>query len=95
MMSKLKGVYLEPFDHRAAAAFWAIALRSLGVNLSARALPPMSPPKRPNATAAGFFSGFSVGSFSVSAIVSSIKDFASSFSSLLERFITPNQGILP
>lgn len=42
--------------HRDFAAFVAIALRSKGVNFSARALPPFNPPLRPSATAAGSFS---------------------------------------
>src|SRR5437773_869906 len=40
--------------HREAAAFWAICFRRLALNLCARALPPLSPPSRPSATAAGF-----------------------------------------
>ncbi len=43
------------FDQRARIAFWAIARRSSGVSFSCRALAP----KRPNATAFGFFSFFS------------------------------------
>jgi hypothetical protein len=41
--------------HLAAAARLAISLRSSGVIDSALALPPLSPPRRPRATAAGFF----------------------------------------
>jgi hypothetical protein len=37
------------------APFRAISRRCSGVNLAARALPPLRPPKRPKATAAGFF----------------------------------------
>lgn len=37
------------------AAFRAMSVRCSGVSLAARALPPRSPPKRPNWTAAGFF----------------------------------------
>src|ERR1039457_5859772 len=40
---------------RAAAAFLAMADRLAGLRAAARALPPLSPPLRPNATAAGFF----------------------------------------
>ena len=42
-------------DHRALAAFLAICLRVLAVSFFARALPPLSPPSRPSATAAAFF----------------------------------------
>jgi len=37
----------------------AISDRLLAVSFSARALPPLSPPKRPKATAAGFLEGVS------------------------------------
>ena len=47
--------YLE--SHLALAAFWAIDLRFAADSFAARALPPLSPPSRPRATAAGFFSG--------------------------------------
>jgi hypothetical protein len=43
--------------HRAVAAFLAIATRSLAERLSALALPPLSPPSLPKATAAGFLLG--------------------------------------
>lgn len=42
--------------HRACAAFFAISFRLFGESFSALALPPCKPPKRPRATAAGFFS---------------------------------------
>ena len=42
--------------HRVRAAFFAIDFRSSAVSFSARALPPLRPPSRPRATAAGFFS---------------------------------------
>jgi len=47
------------FFHRALAAFADIWERLRALNLAARALPPLSPPRRPRATAAGFldFSG--------------------------------------
>ena len=45
--------------HRAVAAFTASALRSSAERLSIRARPPLRPPRRPSATAAGFFSGCS------------------------------------
>lgn len=41
---------------RAIAALRAICWRFLGESLAARAGPPFLPPKRPSATAAGFFS---------------------------------------
>jgi hypothetical protein len=41
--------------HRAAAAFFALALRSVADSLAALALPPFSPPSLPSATAAAFF----------------------------------------
>jgi hypothetical protein len=44
-----------PLSHLARAAFRAIIRRCSGVNLAARALPPFIPPRRPSATAAGFF----------------------------------------
>lgn len=43
------------FAQRATAAFRAISLRFLGVNLAARASPPFLAPRRPKATAWGFF----------------------------------------
>ncbi len=43
--------------HRTLAAFRAMALRRLELSFLARAGPPFLPPKRPSATAAGFFSG--------------------------------------
>ena len=48
------------FFHRAPAAFRAMALRRFGVSFFARALPPLSPPSRPSATAAGFFFVFAI-----------------------------------
>jgi hypothetical protein len=44
------------FAHLAKTAFRALALRSSGVIFAARAGPPLSPPLRPRATAAGSFS---------------------------------------
>ncbi|MGD0209793.1 MAG: hypothetical protein ABSC14_02290 [Desulfomonilia bacterium] len=49
--------HYEDFFHLAFAAFSAISLRFFGDSFSALALPPFNPPKRPNATAAGFFPG--------------------------------------
>ena len=69
--------------HRAAAAFFAISDRCSGVNFAARAFPPFLPPKRPRATAAGFFPS------SESAVASATMLAASAFTSrgfLLERF---------
>jgi len=40
---------------RAAAARFAMSERSSGLKAAARARPPLSPPFRPSATAAGFF----------------------------------------
>jgi hypothetical protein len=55
---------LRFFAHREAAAFFALSRRAFALMLLALALPPLSPPSRPNATAAGFFpsSGFGFGS---------------------------------
>jgi hypothetical protein len=47
-------VVLAYFDQRLAAALRAIVLRSAGESLAALALPPLRPPSRPRATAAGF-----------------------------------------
>lgn len=49
------------YRQRALAAFFAISLRRAGESASARALPPLRPPRRPRLTAAGSFSrsGFS------------------------------------
>lgn len=40
---------------RAKAAFLAMAFLLAGLSAAARAAPPLSPPRRPRATAAGFF----------------------------------------
>jgi hypothetical protein len=48
------------FDQRFCAAFLAISRRFAGVNLSARAFPPLAPPSFPSATAAGLRSSGSV-----------------------------------
>jgi hypothetical protein len=45
------------FRHLSFAAFTAICFRLSAVSLAALAGPPFFPPNRPNATAAGFFSG--------------------------------------
>ena len=45
------------FAHLAAAAFLAISDRRAAESLSLRALPPLRPPLRPNATAAGSLTG--------------------------------------
>jgi len=47
--------YFDSRFQRASAAFRAAALRSSAVRLAARAFPPLSPPFRPRATAAGSF----------------------------------------
>jgi hypothetical protein len=46
---------LISLDHRAVAALDAISDRLAALSLLALARPPLSPPNRPNATAAGFF----------------------------------------
>src|SRR5262249_12284253 len=49
--------------HLARAAFLALAVRCACVSLAALALPPLRPPRRPKATAAGFLaSGWSIAS---------------------------------
>src|SRR5438445_9171284 len=45
------------WSHLADAAFFAMADRFFLDSDAARALPPFRPPRRPRATAAGFFSG--------------------------------------
>lgn len=66
--------------HRASAAFRALSERSSGVRLAARAFPPMTPPLRPRATAAGSFTRGS-GSGSLSPIEKSTTALASWFGS--------------
>jgi hypothetical protein len=68
-------------DQRASAAFLAASLRCSGVMLAARAFPPLSPPFRPSATAAGSFpsSGSNGGA---SPVASSTTCRASSFGSV-------------
>jgi len=56
----IANVVVAYLPHRALAAAAAMRWRSAGVMLAARALPPLRPPKRPSATAAGFFSGLGV-----------------------------------
>jgi len=48
------------FDHRARAAFRALALRCSGVSLAALVFPPLEPPIFPKAIACGFFSRFAI-----------------------------------
>ena len=55
----LRGIYF--FPHLALAALAAIWERFFGVNLAALAVPPLKPPKRPNATACGFLEGSTTG----------------------------------
>lgn len=82
--------YLLRFPHLALAAFFAIAARLEGLRLAALALPPFKPPRRPNATAAGFLAGVS----SAAWVTCSKIDAASWFTSLLERFgMRPNLHI--
>jgi hypothetical protein len=50
------GTYFAFPLQRTAAAFLAIATRLRADSAAARAFPPFCPPRRPNATAAGFFS---------------------------------------
>src|SRR5579864_3898104 len=67
---------------RATAALRAIFLRFSGDRASARAFPPRRPPKRPNATAAGFLSLTS----KAASIASDTICAAIWFTSLLDRF---------
>ena len=55
--SRISKNYCQGFflDHRATAAFRALARRCFAVSFRALALPPLSPPSRPSATAAAFF----------------------------------------
>jgi hypothetical protein len=66
---------------RTLAAFLAISARFFAVNDCALAGPPLSPPRRPRATAAGFFCGAS----SPALVTASITDFAIWLKSLLVR----------
>jgi hypothetical protein len=66
---------------RALAAFLAISARFFEVRAFALAGPPLSPPRRPKATAAGFFLGVS----SPALVTASITDLAISLKSLLVR----------
>jgi hypothetical protein len=50
-----EGSYLSPLFHLALGSFRAISLRFFAANFSTRAFLPFSPPRRPMATAAGFF----------------------------------------
>src|SRR5207249_6021119 len=52
------GAGYAPFAQRALAAFLAISLLRRALSDSARAFPPLRPPMRPSATAAGFLSPF-------------------------------------
>jgi len=67
------------FFHRASAAFLAISFFLFAESLAALAFPPFSPPKRPRATAAGFFPGVATCNFSglSSAVASATIDAAS------------------
>jgi heme A synthase len=56
--SSIVNTFYWEFFHRAAAAFFAMAVRSLAVSFLARAFPPSNPPSRPSATAAAFFFAF-------------------------------------
>lgn len=51
--------FFGPFPQRDLAAILAISDLFFGESLSALALPPLRPPNRPRATAAGFFSDWS------------------------------------
>lgn len=53
----------RPFFHRALAAFAAMADRFLGVRAAVLAMPPLSPPARPRAIAAGSLAPGSPGSY--------------------------------
>ncbi len=82
------------FPQRALAAFAAIWERFFGPREAARAAPPFSPPKRPRATAAGFFfftsGGFVAGTWPVD---SSMIRYASSFGSRGRVF--ERSGMMP
>jgi hypothetical protein len=69
-----------PSPHRARAALRAISERFLAESFAARAGPTLSPPRRPNSTAAGFFSG-SWGSAFSSLVASSTRAAARAFRS--------------
>src|ERR1035438_8193892 len=62
-----------------------MSLRSAPVSTSARATPPFNPPKRPKATAAGFFRFFFCGGGSVFFNTSAMTLAAIVFTSLLDR----------
>ena len=70
------GAYFSAFAHRARAARLAISLRRFALSFSARALPPLRPPRRPSATAAGFLP---------SDVADATIREATAFRSLLER----------
>jgi hypothetical protein len=66
---------------RLSAAFLAISDRCSGVSFAARALPPLRPPLRPNATAAGSFTCSGSAPESSSWVASPTMDAASEFRS--------------
>src|SRR5579859_5960857 len=72
---------------RATAAFRAASLRSAGVIFAARAFPPLSPPLRPSATAAGSFpsAGSYLGSAPVASSTSCLASALGSVGRLRER----------
>jgi hypothetical protein len=76
------------FFQRVAAAFLAISVRFFFDKLAARAFPPLSPPSRPSATAAGFFPSSVLVSGGAFPVAMSVINLASWFASrgLLERF---------
>ena len=78
----LRGEGYERPAHRARAAFRAISDRRFLLSFFFRAGPPLSPPNRPSATAAGFFSLSPV----ASATMSAARTFTSWGWRLLERF---------
>ena len=57
---RFSGCPFRFLDQRASAALRAAALRCAGVIFAASAGPPLSPPSRPSATAAGFFVLFDI-----------------------------------
>src|SRR6516225_8505561 len=91
--------YHSDFVHRACAAFFAILERSSAVSLAALTFPPTIPPRRPSATAWGFFSAcFSelpLASIytSASAFLAAVKVDSSGIA--LVFFLLERLGILP
>lgn len=78
-----ESLFCDRFFHRASAARRAISDRFALLSFAARAFPPLSPPSRPRATAAEFFSlGFCP---VVSLTIESASSLGSDDLSFLER----------